>query len=247
LTYGIVSSEVLSDCQSEINRRIDTGAMSAAVGGEYSLVFEEVSCPERTLCNSFMMATRQLIFEWLPELAREHEKTAIAMLPGADWNAFAWRLPSGRPLIVVDYGATALTRPVASLVWDFLMSCTDNPDAERQGECAQGLVLIALYLRTRNPHFLVPAFALARNAMNPANWLNNTCNLMHMFVLLHEYGHVSLRHQDLVAADHRADGGLMRFALQQGMEFEADQYAVEQLTRAWNNRTSIGFVPLVQR
>jgi hypothetical protein len=133
--------------------------------------------------------------------------------------------------VVLDYGATTLTRPVASLAWDFFATATDRPDPVRQAECAQGLVLAALYLRTQNLHFFMPAAALARNAMDPAHWLNNSSGLMSIFMLLHEYGHVALRHHDQLTASRQRVVGLASYALQQGMEFDADRYASSSSSR----------------
>jgi hypothetical protein len=188
--------------------------------------------------NTYMLGIADLFFQWHPEFQSQLMEVLIIVLPGTLWNGYAWKLPSGRPLVVLDYGVTAITRQVASLCWDFVLSVQAHSQ-RRQDECVEGLLRAAHFVRTNDPIQFMKAHALAKDAMNPAHWLNNTCGLMAMFVLAHEFGHVVLSHAEQLADKGNKIGGKPGYEFQRELELEADNWAVARLFPSYSRHLNV--------
>jgi hypothetical protein len=160
----------------------------------------------------------------------------VGLLPSRELNACAVVTPRGGAVIILNNGVIALLVDFCRCALALLTWNRSRPycrDASKEAY-ARAIVGLARCASTGDSRYAAPHRATLR--FPSLGYCDNTyialCNLIEVFILLHEYGHVIRGH--LVSGRVRpAFGGqfpdIQEYSKSELEEFEADEYAIHKL------------------
>ena len=224
--------EELEHALSTIDKEFREGLISENERRKQRSELTRIFTPESMLSDTYLLEIRKFIFKLHPELSEHLNSVPIVLLPKKfEWDAFAYRLPSGKPFVAVNLCFTSLTRAIVCLTQDLIASDL-NGDRKRFIQCVRGLIAGAAFVSTNDFAHLTLLRTLVPRASKRDNWVSMCCMLMTCFVLLHEFGHLELAHIDLdLSIPQRGNVSDVRL-LSHRLEYEADDFALTKMKTA---------------
>lgn len=221
--------------QSRAKELIDAGEWSSDELDELKQVLREATDPYQSFRGQTLENFRDATLRILGRNAVLVDSIPVGLLPSSELNAFAVKNPNGGHVVVLN---SALD-PIMQLVFQSFFSIeTHNADDPFDNshhilDHAQSLLQIADSVGTGTPDgvVLLPTWDCHDGILQDETLLV-FAEVVLIFVLLHEYGHIVLNHLDGAMAMRKVRIGNQTEEVQtpdHQQEFEADQYAIDSL------------------
>jgi hypothetical protein len=202
--------------------------------------FKEISLEtyslDKAFRGEFINSLKQMALMVVEDDREYLTSIPVGLLPSRELNACAIRTPSNGAVIILNQGVIGQLMYVCRCTLSFISWQSNTPfcrDAS-QGDYAKALIGLAKYVMTGDSKYIV-RFKDVLQFPSLSDYEETTilfCQLMELFILLHEYGHVVKGHLNSASIRTAFDGELpelQEYSKSEQQEFEADQYAINQL------------------
>lgn len=163
------------------------------------------------------------------------EDAYVVLLPTEQLNARVFKAPSGRGVIVLNHAVILHVQLLVRTVLGFMTWHTEVPYSHDVSQEAFALAIIALArfvalgnwdaLRGHQEALMPP------NARGPDTQTIKWAELIEIFILLHEYGHLVHGHLEEGVEPSPLEGDLLEVPKRHQQEYVADAYAVQRLVK----------------
>lgn len=215
---------------------------------------KEYSSPEASFRGAFIEALKDwTLFLLGPAESAKLRPIPVCFLPTRDLNACAIRTPKNGAIVLMDSGAVMVMVELVTAflpIYAFYDKYTDCQDGVWVN-FAERIIILAQYCVRRDFRYLGLLSSRKMAHLEPRTETTEPAGQLILglegFLLMHEYGHITLNHLDPNNTNSLqfGDETLHVYNRSQLEEFEADSYAVRRLSTATSKPEAAFFAGLM--
>jgi hypothetical protein len=218
---------------------VAAGAVNQDEFESFSAFTRESHMLEDAFRGKFIQALRDMTLAAIRDDRHRVNGIPVGLLPSRELNACAIATPRGGALILLNHAVIGLLAHFYRCTVAFITWHTATPFCRDASQDAYAEALLGLARSVVTGNFAeVAAHKHTLNFRSLSDYERSTitfCQMMEMFILLHEYGHVIRGHLSTSKLRPAFGGqlpGLRAYSKSELQEFEADEYAIDQIHRA---------------